>query len=1003
MGVKKSNLVSIKSRVIVIVSALVAIISVLAGGIIYQKWNELSANRKSQDAFEIIREMHNLVYELQKERGLSAGRLGSKGKKLQSEVAAQRQHTDLQVKTVAGLFIQFRQKWENRSLLINLQKVDGGIKGIALLRHRVDDNDSAFHLFDSYSALMSLLINNGREIGAATIAAELINEFNSYLHLIWLLERSGQERGAVNGILGQGSFNVPVLLKVNGYISQQEKLLNDFNNSAQTAHITMLNESLNNPISMHVLYLRRVVIQQAELNDLLNKLHSFIGYGGLIHSFKNYVIRGDALYEQRFHIMLEQFKQLAHEIERLSGLGEESHASLLMIEETMERYHGYIDTVQEMRSQGKGVVDIDRVVKVDDGPAFAAIEFLRQNITQINQDDWWQSATKRMDKVNEVVAVVEQNLSADIQGRLDSAYYAMLYYLLLGSMILIISAIFAYYLINRVVGSLTGIANQLKNAAEQGNYNLLLSQPRGDEIGALADAFNKLIRERHTSEELLRKLSSSVEQSSESMLIVNSDNVIEYANPATLQQTGFEPREVLGQSINLFKYDKGIAINIARRVMKGKSWRGRAQIHRKNEGLRPVMLAISPIADDGGQITHLIIAQQDVSELEQLETQLQQAQKMEAIGTLVGGIAHDFNNILAGMTGKLYLARKRLKSAPEGVLEKLADVEDLGFKAAGMIQQLLAFARRDTVQVENLDLSRTIQEAFKLNRAAIPENIKIDSDFCNQPLPIQADSIQLHQALMNLLNNAAHAVKESVNPHISVLVDPFQADDLFIEKHPGLTSRMLARLSVEDNGYGMPEEVVKHVFEPFYTTKEVGKGTGLGLSMVYGAVKRHDGCITVESHPDEGCRIELYFPLIAEPETESEGIKEATLCHGDGETVLIADDNTVVLDTHATVLEDLGYKVIRASNGLEAVGCFKKYAERVSLVMLDVVMPNKGGVEAAREILEISPNMPIVFITGYDKEQTLIGEAEREQSIIIAKPVDIESLSLVLHQQIHNG
>lgn len=875
--------------------------------------------------------------------------------------------------------------------------------GLEALRRRVSSIDEAFNLFDAYSDLITLLLNHAREASSISMASALTHEFNSYLEHLWLLERSGQERGIVNGILGRGSFNVPILLKANGYISQQEMLLHDIKNSAQQKHFIMLEEVLSGPSSQHVVRMRQSVIQQAELNDLLNRLHSYIGYGGLIHTFKNYVIRGDGVYAQQFHKMLDNFKLLLHEMKQLFEPGQNAMNRISIIEITMDEYHDYLEKIHDMRAKGKSISEIDKVVKIDDQPAFDAIEYLRRIITQIDQAEWWEFATIRINQINKVKLEIEKDLYTNIKQGVDSSYQTMLYNLIAGLIVLILTTLFAYYLIRHVAGSLTSMANQLQSAAVQKNYNPLLSGPRKDEIGMLANAFNNLIAERQTAEQLLRKLSSSVEQTSESMVIINRDKIIEYANPATERLTGFKASGIIGKNINLFQYDTKIEQEITRSVLKGESWRGRAQIHQRNDGMKPIMLAISPIIDDEDKLTHLIVAQQDISELEQLEEQFYQSQKMESIGNLVGGIAHDFNNILAGMTGKLYLARKKVKELPEEALRNITDAEDLGFKAASMIQQLLTFARRDTVKMDNIDLVLAIKEAFRLGRIAMPENIQIDLNAFEGSLPIQGDTVQTHQILINLINNAIHAVEGRKDAHVSVSVSPFHADDAFIENNPDLKVRELAKLSVEDNGVGISKENIKHVFEPFYTTKGVGKGTGLGLSMIYGAIQRQGGVINIESELGAGCRIDIYFPIIEALTNDKSIAIKNELYQGDGETVLIVDDDVDVLETHCSILKELGYTVVRATDGVEAVEYASKHAKEISLVMMDVVMPNKGGVEAAGEIRAIAPHVPIIFMTGYDKEQALLKKANQKDCVIMSKPVPIEELALHLYQLIKNA
>jgi len=238
-----------------------------------------------------------------------------------------------------------------------------------------------------------------------------------------------------------------------------------------------------------------------------------------------------------------------------------------------------------------------------------------------------------------------------------------------------------------------------------------------------------------------------------------------------------------------------------------------------------------------------------------------QAQKMEALGTLVGGIAHDFNNMLAGITGNLYLAKQKLRNHPEAI-GNLDNIEKLSRRAADMIQQLLAFARKSMVNMKETPLVPFVKESIKFLRTSVPESIHLHQYICSDALTVRADATQIHQVLMNLVNNACDATQGVDEPRIFIRLKAFETDEAFMKRHTYFKPGRYAHLSVEDNGYGIPETQIKTVFEPFFTTKAVGKGTGLGLSMVFGAIKTHHGFIDVESVEGEGATFHIYIPLL---------------------------------------------------------------------------------------------------------------------------------------------
>jgi len=504
----------------------------------------------------------------------------------------------------------------------------------------------------------------------------------------------------------------------------------------------------------------------------------------------------------------------------------------------------------------------------------------------------------------------------------------------------------------------------------------------------------------------LSKLMQAMEQTSDAVCVIDRQGVTQYCNKASSLLSGYTLEELRGDT--LYCCSEAVREVEPYRSMwqameSGRTWRGELTGKRKDGSIYPVQVSISPVCGDQGEVTHFIGVYHDISQQQRLEEQLRQGQKMEAVGTLVGGVAHEFNNMLAGMSGNIYLARMR-GEGNKALLQHIDRVDELIFRAGNMIKQMLAFARKGMVCFKPFSYTQMFRDTLALQRVGVPVGITLQADVCEEPLSVDGDASQLQQMLVHLINNACDALYDSTDPSIHIRLASMQSDADWLRSHAGAQAGRYAHLTLCDNGCGMSEEVRLHVFEPFYSTKEVGKGTGLGLSMVYGMVKTHGGEIDLCSETGKGCCIDVYLPLLEEEQggETSEPVESDQAAMGHGETILLVDDEDQVRKTAARLLEYHGYKVIAAVDGVQGLRCYQQYADAIDLIILDVLMPEMGGVELAGHIRKLNGAARIVYITGYDRGEAMRSGLNVDRDVILSKPFSSQSLLKMVHEQLQD-
>ena len=412
---------------------------------------------------------------------------------------------------------------------------------------------------------------------------------------------------------------------------------------------------------------------------------------------------------------------------------------------------------------------------------------------------------------------------------------------------------------------------------------------------------------------------------------------------------------------------------------------------------------VYPVFNDQQDVVQLALFARDITEERQheaqraqLENQLRQAQKMEAVGTLAGGIAHDFNNILSAILGYTDLA---LTEVQKGTLlhQNLSEVLFAGNRARELVGQILSISRPDTQEMRPVPLNSLVKEAMKMLRSTIPSSISLRERVCQEQLMVVADPTQLHQVIVNLATNAKQAMPEQ-NGEVEVWLDRIVFDDQLGAAHPDLIPGPYARLSVSDTGIGIPKEQQEKIFEPYFTTKERGEGTGLGLSVVHGIVRAHKGKIVLSSQPGRGSLFQVYLPLDERepgPEIRSETPGELP---GGTETILVVDDEEAIVNMVRQFLERLGYTVTPCYSSPEALKAFQAAPDAFDLMITDMTMPGLTGLQLAGKLFKIRSDLPVILCTGYSDSVSEDSIWEHGLAKYLKKPIKQEELAFSVRQ-----
>lgn len=496
----------------------------------------------------------------------------------------------------------------------------------------------------------------------------------------------------------------------------------------------------------------------------------------------------------------------------------------------------------------------------------------------------------------------------------------------------------------------------------------------------------------------LREQAELLDRAQDAILVLDREGTVIFWNAGAERIYGWKQDAVLGQSFRSLLHEAFDAVDEALiSVTAEGEWSGELEQRRRDGSMIAVEGRWSLVRNDKGEPHRILAIHTDITERKRLLNRFLRAQRMESIGTLAGGIAHDLNNVLAPIL--LSIEMLKMEAQDADTLETLATIESSARRGADMVKQVLGFARGFDRTERVVEMRRIVSDLERVIRDTFPKSIDIQVDTPDGLWPVLADPTQIHQVLMNLAVNARDALPHGGKIRISlanVVMDEHYAT-MSGEVSPG----PYIRISVVDSGVGMPKQVMDRIFDPFFTTKEVGKGTGLGLSTVAAIVKAHGGFVNVYSEPGNGTTFRLYFPATEDGEGAEAELSGIELLRGDGQVILVVDDESSVREITKQTLQTFGYRVVTARDGADAVAIYAQRGEEIHLVLTDMVMPIMDGAATIRALTRMDPEVRIIAASGLGSSGGVARAVESRISHFLDKPYTADALLAAIHRVLH--
>ncbi|MCK5076325.1 MAG: cache domain-containing protein, partial [Calditrichia bacterium] len=585
----------------------------------------------------------------------------------------------------------------------------------------------------------------------------------------------------------------------------------------------------------------------------------------------------------------------------------------------------------------------------------------------------------------------------------------------LSSIFLVIALLAGIFLAHKLAHPLKEITAAFGKGAG-GNYSIRLKIKSQDEIGRLTRYYNNFMEEIENSHTQLKisenRFRTLFEKSADARIILN-ENRIANCNEAAVKMLKLSSKNELlnktpGEISPEFQPGGKNSVVEAAKMIKLAFEKG---IHsfewnhiRANGEVFPAAIEMTLIEYGGKKRLHVLW--RDISEKKKTEQQLLQTQKMETVGTLAGGLAHDFNNVLSGIIGTVSLIENILASKRELKPDKLANyiaiIKKSGERAADLVQQLLSISKKQELFFVPVDLNRIIKDVMKVAENSFDKSIEFEPHYSKKLTMVNADPSQLEQVLLNLCINSSHSMTimrgkdEKWGGVLEIQVSSIKADHHFIKTHPDAENIDYWVLSIKDTGIGIKKEYLPKIFTPFFSTKDKGKGTGLGLSMVYSIIKQHRGFIDVYSEENTGSTFNVFLPVLLKNSQHVDiEIMEEKIPKGEG-LILIIDDEDILRETANSILNELGYDVLIADNGIKGIEIFKENHKKINAVLLDMIMPKLSGKETYIELKKIKNDVKVLLASGFKQDERVQETIQLGVNGFIQKPYTLRKIAFAI-------